>query len=47
VKKLGSTERKNKNVLTPTGLRMEGVDGAQTVTAFHFAFQPTYTQDMN
>jgi len=26
VKRLGSTERKNKTVLTPTGLLMEGVD---------------------
>jgi hypothetical protein len=26
VKKLGSTERKNKNVLTPTGLLMKGVE---------------------
>jgi hypothetical protein len=29
VKRLGSTERKNKNVLTTTGLLMEGVGNVQ------------------
>jgi hypothetical protein len=27
VKSLGSTERKNKNVFTPTGLHLEGLGG--------------------